>query len=605
MKSLYKLSIVFAGALLASCMGDLEPLEPVIPEPTAETKTLSFVLPSDGFKTKWQAGDQIVIHGEYAADEVTVTLAAGDISSDGKKASCEVKGLFPYIREDCASTLYASWPANLSSNLRHCFFYSGFKPDTATPLLAACNSGDTFQFSDVSSAIEFIVKGDYDSFALSGRKDAVVGYEYYQVKLTDKEQNYSQYKEGPMVTVSGPVNADGKTVQRIYLSGDVNLPAGYILKFFKDGKALMALTDKEPLSVERGKVINLGDITGRLKEFELEIDVSKGVDITAEAGTANCYIVTEPGIYKFPAVKGNTTDGIGAVDYAEILWETWNNTEEVTRKSVVQACTYEGGYVYFQIPDALHPGNALIAAKDEDDNILWSWHIWVPRTPVTEQEGPNFGAKPILSRNLGALVDATIDSPTPVESFGLLYQWGRKDPFPGLGVLSGDTPITVAGTAMTVVDEQSTVAGAVQHPTVLYHVAKGDWQSEGLDVASTLWGEGKKTVYDPCPAGYTMPTRNKSYAFWGSSMYGASYFVLNEANCSFAVDDQIFPLAGHTTHEEGAYTGAGLETIVWSGRWDSGTQNGYGMFGTAGESPKFKNQGNIRSMAGSVRCVVL
>ncbi len=82
------------------------------------------------------------------------------------------------------------------------------------------------------------------------------------------------------------------------------------------------------------------------------------------------------------------------------------------------------------------PGNAVIAIYDKDDpkredaKILWSFHIWV--TEVKEQHlGMNVkgNSYTVLDRNLGA----TSVIPGERSSIGLLYQWGRKDPFVGTG----------------------------------------------------------------------------------------------------------------------------------------------------------------------------
>ena len=82
--------------MLAACSKD----GPVNPQPgpgpkpgpdvDPETQTLKFVLPDGSLKTKWVAGDKIVVHGEYAKDQVTVTLDAADISADGRSASKSV-----------------------------------------------------------------------------------------------------------------------------------------------------------------------------------------------------------------------------------------------------------------------------------------------------------------------------------------------------------------------------------------------------------------------------------------------------------------------------------------------------------------------------------
>ena len=78
------------------------------------------------------------------------------------------------------------------------------------------------------------------------------------------------------------------------------------------------------------------------------------------------------------------------------------------------------------------PGNAVVAIYDmedadaEDATILWSYHIWV--TDVADQPfGVNSkgNSYTVMDRNLGA-VSAT---PGDAGAIGLLYQWGRKDPF--------------------------------------------------------------------------------------------------------------------------------------------------------------------------------
>ena len=336
----------------------------------------------------------------------------------------------------------------------------------------------------------------------------------------------------------------------------------------------------------------------------IEAEATDGPKNLSKNGTANSYIVTEAGEYKIKAVKGNTEDSVGAVASAEILWETWNNQEAVTPNSVIASVAVDGDFITFATPATFHAGNALIAAKDASGTILWSWHIWLPASPVTDVEDANFTTKHTMSRNLGALVDATFDAPTPVESFGLLYEWGRKDPFPGLGVTSGAGAITVAG-AVTAQEGPMTVEDAIKNPTVYVYKAKGDWAADGTDTAS-LWGETSKTVYDPCPVGYMLPQRNKSCAFWSGTKWTSADvdpFHLSEANGRFTVGSLVFPIAGYIDDGGEGQKKAGTRTIVWSGRWDSGTVNGYGFYGYTDDGMAFRNQGNVRARGGSVRCV--
>ncbi len=148
------------------------------------------------------------------------------------------------------------------------------------------------------------------------------------------------------------------------------------------------------------------------------------------------------------------------------------------------------------------------------------------------------------------------------------------------------------------------VEDAVKNPTVYVYKSKADWAAEGTDTAS-LWGETTKTVYDPCPAGYMLPQRNKSCAFWSGTKWTGNTdpFALYEANGSFSVGALVFPIAGYIDDGGEGQKKAGTRTIVWSGRWDSGTVNGYGFYGYTDDGVAFRNQGNVRARGGSVRCV--
>ena len=186
MKKIYDIAILCAVILpLFACHHD--PVDPVEPDPVGpepESRTLTFVLPDftvgegveapAAVKTAWAAGDQIVVHGEYAKDQVVVTLAAGDISGDGKTATVKVDGLYPYQREDCSSTLYASYPASAVDNLKHCFFYSKFST-TGQQIMAACNSGDTFQFQNILGILAMTVGEGLGDFTISTPKKDALG----------------------------------------------------------------------------------------------------------------------------------------------------------------------------------------------------------------------------------------------------------------------------------------------------------------------------------------------------------------------------------------------------------------------------------------------
>ena len=617
MKKIDKLAILCILALAASCGQKIDPVPegPANPhirqETPAETHTLTFVLPSypleegeevpRGLKTAWEAGDQIIVHGEYADEQVTVTLASGDISSDGKTATKTVDGLHPYQRSDCASTLYAAYPAQAVQSLSHCMFYTSFA-NTNTQIMAACNDGDSFQFQNLSGVVSFKVSGDYDSFTLTGRKDVMLSYELFQIKITDKESNLKQYLQRPATTIeSTNLVADGETMNYVYIPGDVDLKGGFILRFYKDGKPIKGLTDKSPINLRAGKGLAMGDVTHLLVDAADDIDPSLATPLDTD-GHANCYIVYQTGLYRFNTVKGNTETALSGVTDAVVLWETYCDNQEVEQRSVIAGVTFdsESGSICFQLPDPVKPGNALVAAIDKDENILWSWHIWIPETTITV-DSHGMGAFKMMSRNLGALVDTKTGEKADSRSFGLLYQWGRKDPFLGARALDSTEPVTFVGNAMKVVEGVIDPDASIDKPTTFINV-DGAWAT-GND--NMMWGDVErdekavKSIYDPCPPGYRIPGRKRFNIYnesSGSSLAGFSYDAEN-GFCTQGTPSAVFPITGYMTNDGTLVNGS---SIMWDSRNDY--ENGKVSYCMFIDSNNTKKTGKTRAYGGSVRC---
>ena len=324
-------------------------------------------------------------------------------------------------------------------------------------------------------------------------------------------------------------------------------------------------------------------------------------------GTANCYIVSEAGDYKFKAVKGNSTESVGTVAKAELLWETVNTTTAPDANSIIASVSYSEGFVIFSTPATLKPGNALIAVKDASDVILWSWHIWIPETTInTVVDEVIFGSKAIMDRNLGALLAAPADAVAPAESYGFLYEWGRKDPFPGHGSVSADGAAKLAGTQMTSFNGTITVAESIQNPTK-YVYNSGDW-CVAEEQSMKFWTTAK-TIYDPCPVGYIVPTRDGNVHFWSSTELNAlaatDNFVNNGATFySFSLGTStpvVFPYAGYIDNDSGAHYKSGKRAAIWSS-YSSTAGKAYSR-DIRHDSNTFKRSELKNSRAASVRCV--
>ena len=236
-----------------------------------------------------------------------------------------------------------------------------------------------------------------------------------------------------------------------------------------------------------------------------------GIINLSAGGTANCYIVYPvKGTYAFDLVKGNSSESVGEVSSMEVLWETYNNASPVTAGSVVSSVTLENGKAKFEVPENAVSGNALIAAKDANGTILWSWHIWMTEDHPAEQTYVNtLGTFIVQDRNLGATRADRGTGDEWKESCGLDYQWGRKDPF--------------AGGFVQETNQYYSIEDFIRNPTV---------RSSSWDRDESMWNTDKKTIYDPCPVGYRVASNdiwsNFSTSNTSGSFENGWYFYINE-----------------------------------------------------------------------------
>lgn len=228
------------------------------------------------------------------------------------------------------------------------------------------------------------------------------------------------------------------------------------------------------------------------------------VDLSAY-GSANCYIVSSPGSYKFRAVQGNDTEGVGEVAFIDVLWESFGTDTAPQVGDLIRDVSYADGFISFEATKK--KGNALIAAKDVSGRILWSWHIWMTEKPK-EQVYFN-GAGTMMDRNLGAITANLGD----VRSLGLLYQWGRKDPFLGASDIfyTDDEPNKAASTGTWPMASSGDKEYAQEHPTTFLY-----------NICLTEWGTNK-TKYDPCPPGWRVPDGGRN-GVWAKASGSSSTF---------------------------------------------------------------------------------
>lgn len=266
--------------------------------------------------------------------------------------------------------------------------------------------------------------------------------------------------------------------------------------------------------------------------------------------------ITDPWIEK-------TNGGANAsVNGAEVVWADAANL--VHSPSIV----HDGSdaFLDFEVKASdIQSGNAVVAVK-KGNTIVWSWHLWfapkdaLDKIPVTNYQGVvyNFtkealGWKPTLwsgstydkARTVKVKVEQTIanngakaytvinitQKPGGVKKgVTTLYQFGRKDAFPGVATsdLKAGGITENAGDNMSIMngilnpDKFYIWGGSWYNNYFYYNLWSADNSTKGFNDNSVV-----KTVYDPCPAGFKMPASN---AFTGFTTTGQTPTSLSEMN---------------------------------------------------------------------------
>ena len=270
--------------------------------------------------------------------------------------------------------------------------------------------------------------------------------------------------------------------------------------------------------------------------------------------TANCYIVTSSGSYEFKTVKGNSLESVGNVSYAEVLWESYGSDKRINVGDLINNVRYEDGRILYKVASPFKEGNAVIAAKDVSGKILWSWHIWLTDKP---KDNVYNNAVIVMDRNLGA----TSAMPGDVGALGLMYQWGRKDPFLGSSSISKDIdarstivwPVPIESTSIT-----GTISYAIANPTTFItdNGYNWDWYYTGSESTDNTRWHSFKTIYDPCPAGWRVPDGGENGVWSNANLdYQVNYDSINHGiliGSSFSNPSAWYPAAGYRSGYSGS-----------------------------------------------------
>ena len=395
--------------------------------------------------------------------------------------------------------------------------------------------------------------------------------------------------------------------------------------------------DCEPVSLTGGEITFL--------EYRpLTPYYGKANSVVVNPGTASVtFDVTPYCSFSKRFTRDNAVVGGAAamVASADVLWQQEYGCELTdlsatsARGTVVPAASElalarDGDKLSLTVPLTGMTGNAVVALKDAAGGILWSFHIWVGETSDVECR-TSVGNFSIMDRNLGAtsIADRSECSEETVRnSFGLFYQWGRKDPFPRALNVSNRVQAANFAMPLSVVRADNVIGSigwSVNHPMSRQYVLNSgcNWLQTyinelwGSSYAGTVLGNivseslripGVKTAYDPCPEGYRVPDASQLNALTelnNGKLAGNTRDQYYGYRFNTGVTTNYFPAAGYVDSAK-ADAGALAYEGYWGLYWSScaSGQNSSAMYAQAGGSVAMTTGGTgIRGRLMSVRCL--
>ena len=350
------------------------------------------------------------------------------------------------------------------------------------------------------------------------------------------------------------------------------------------------------------------------------------------------HAIDDPWIEK---TNGGANNG---VDGAEVVWADAADLVHLSSTPISHDAS-GNAFLDFEVTAAdIQSGNAVVAVtkgSGASKTVLWSWHLWfapkdaLDKIKVTNHQNVDYyftkealGWKPTqwsgstydkprtvkvkvvqTIKNGGVAQETVINitqNPGNVKKGATtLYQFGRKDAFPGVA-----TSDLKAGSITENAGDNMTIVNNIQNPDKFYIYGSSLWTNYGY---YNLWSADNtvtggynvgndnpvvKTVYDPCPVGFKMPANN---AFTGFTTTGQNSTSQSEMNVDGTDDWQQwtnnfghnfwtnssktatinFPAPGLRGNADGSLYGVGSGGYYWSAV-PNGTSNGCSLLFGAG-----------------------
>ena len=287
-----------------------------------------------------------------------------------------------------------------------------------------------------------------------------------------------------------------------------------------------------------------------------------------------------------PWIEKTNGGANASVNGAEVVWA--DAADLVRPSSLSIKHVGNEAFLDFEVKESdIQSGNAVVAVK-KGGTTVWSWHLWfapkdaLDKIKVTNHQNKDYyftketlGWKPtqwsgstynkartvkvkveqtVANNNTRqvAIINITQNNGDKREGIATLYQFGRKDAFPGTNTFYPTNSYSFDNTP-----GGRSLGYAIQHPENMF-IAAGtgtyywDWCNAtycnlwSADNTTTGWNDNAvvKTVYDPCPVGFKMPASNAFTGFTSNGQYQSGAANIN-ANGTTDSSDKFFAAYGH------------------------------------------------------------
>lgn len=358
------------------------------------------------------------------------------------------------------------------------------------------------------------------------------GDDYVAVTLAEPQQLLNSSKV-PVFAVVNAANITADNVNAIEATITLN-------KKNTEGTVIGTFTRTRYISLG-GNVIKGGDFYNI--SYKVNDPTIQNVELDAE-GNSNCYIISYPGTYTFDvSFPGNGqlpanaefsnlglpssgkffTDPTGyAVDWLWASGESFETAGGVDGVVTVGMDENKGELVVKPQGTSELSGNLVVALhKKGDKTIIWTWHIWFCKPVLQHYNFPNTRESINLNNEDWHMFDRNLGAETnelgEVTSYGLYYQLGRHVPFI-TPKNNGTWPTNAQTTFVNSYFGQSwgvgslTLQNTYSNPMTM-NTGSTIGTSSSSNIYTYAWvaneqpaTQNSKTLLDPCPLGYKLPT---------------------------------------------------------------------------------------------------